>query len=94
MIARRLIPQLRSRRAPGLLRSLVLGMLCAAFVATPRASSQPAAAVAPTPHQDSPALRVTEVLSIGMTVGDLDRAVAFYSEALGFEKVAEREVAG
>ncbi len=37
---------------------------------------------------------VDEVLSIGMTVSDLDQAVDFYSRVLSFEKVSETEVAG
>jgi catechol 2,3-dioxygenase-like lactoylglutathione lyase family enzyme len=42
----------------------------------------------------APIIPVTAVDSIGITVNDLDRAVAFYSEVLTFEKVSEREVAG
>jgi catechol 2,3-dioxygenase-like lactoylglutathione lyase family enzyme len=37
---------------------------------------------------------VSAVDSIGMTVSDLDRSVAFYSQVLGFEKVSETEVDG
>ncbi|MFN7922381.1 MAG: VOC family protein [Bryobacteraceae bacterium] len=37
---------------------------------------------------------VSAVDSIGMTVSDLDRSVAFYSDVLGFRKVSETEVAG
>ena len=37
---------------------------------------------------------VTGVDSIGLTVSDLDRSVAFYSQVLSFEKVSETEVAG
>ncbi len=37
---------------------------------------------------------VRAVLSIGMTVADLDRSVAFFHDVLGFEKSSEREVAG
>jgi catechol 2,3-dioxygenase-like lactoylglutathione lyase family enzyme len=37
---------------------------------------------------------VTSIDSIGITVGDMDRAVGFYTEVLGFEKVDAREVAG
>lgn len=37
---------------------------------------------------------VTAVDSIGLTVSDLDRSVAFYSKVLTFEKVAEFEVDG
>jgi catechol 2,3-dioxygenase-like lactoylglutathione lyase family enzyme len=32
--------------------------------------------------------------AIGMTVSDLDRAVAFYADVLGFEKLAEHELTG
>lgn len=34
------------------------------------------------------------VSAVGMTVSDIDRAVAFYTQVLPFEKVAEVEVAG
>lgn len=37
---------------------------------------------------------VGAVDSIGITVNDMDRAVAFYSTVLGFQKVAQREVVG
>lgn len=37
---------------------------------------------------------VTAVDSVGIPVSDVDRAAAFYSEVLSFEKVADREVAG
>jgi catechol 2,3-dioxygenase-like lactoylglutathione lyase family enzyme len=37
---------------------------------------------------------VTAVGPIGMTVADMDRSVAFYSQVLGFETVSEAEVAG
>src|SRR5688572_21589849 len=37
---------------------------------------------------------VHAVDSIGVTVGDMDRAVDFYSRVLTFEKVSEAEVAG
>jgi catechol 2,3-dioxygenase-like lactoylglutathione lyase family enzyme len=37
---------------------------------------------------------VVSVDSIGITVNDMDRAVDFYTNVLGFRKVAEREVAG
>lgn len=37
---------------------------------------------------------VTSVDSVGFTVNDMDRAVDFYTNVLGFEKVAEREIAG
>ena len=37
---------------------------------------------------------VASVDSIGITVNDLDHAVAFYTDVLGFERVAESEVTG
>src|SRR5205809_248596 len=43
--------------------------------------------------QQAPAL-VEGVDAIGITVSDMDRAVAFYSNVLTFEKVSDTEVAG
>jgi catechol 2,3-dioxygenase-like lactoylglutathione lyase family enzyme len=40
----------------------------------------------------APLARAVEAL--GLTVGDLDRSVGFFTRVLDFEKVAEREVAG
>ena len=40
------------------------------------------------------ALQVTSVDTVGMTVSDIDRAIAFYTGVLPFEKLSEREVAG
>jgi catechol 2,3-dioxygenase-like lactoylglutathione lyase family enzyme len=37
---------------------------------------------------------VTAVASVGLTVADLDRAVAFYTGVLAFEKVADGEASG
>src|SRR2546421_13006111 len=37
---------------------------------------------------------VDRVEAVSMTVGDIDRAVDFYSKVLTFEKVSDREVAG
>lgn len=37
---------------------------------------------------------VTAVDTIGMTVGDMDRSVEFYSKVLSFEKVSDEEVSG
>ncbi|MGH7516782.1 MAG: VOC family protein [Gemmatimonadales bacterium] len=37
---------------------------------------------------------VSAVASVGLTVSNLDRSLAFYTGVLGFEKVAEREVSG
>lgn len=40
------------------------------------------------------ALMVSRVESIGISVNDLDRAVAFYTNVLGFERTGEREITG
>ncbi|MGH7628217.1 MAG: VOC family protein [Gemmatimonadales bacterium] len=37
---------------------------------------------------------VTAVASVGLTVSDMDRSLAFYTGVLGFERLAEREVSG
>ena len=51
----------------------------------------------PTPHpsaQGDTTPLVTRVESVGMTVADLERSVAFYTQVLGFERTAEVEAAG
>jgi catechol 2,3-dioxygenase-like lactoylglutathione lyase family enzyme len=40
------------------------------------------------------AARVSDVVSVGMTVADMDRAVAFYTEVLPFRKIYDRDAAG
>jgi catechol 2,3-dioxygenase-like lactoylglutathione lyase family enzyme len=50
-------------------------------------------AVPPASTQQAPAL-VEGVDAIGITVSDMDRAVAFYSKVLTFETVSDTEVAG
>ncbi|MCW5980399.1 MAG: VOC family protein [Bryobacteraceae bacterium] len=45
-------------------------------------------------HAELTAPLADAVVSVGMTVSDLDRAVDFYSSVLTFEKVAEAEFAG
>jgi len=44
-------------------------------------------------HAEAPPL-VTAVESVGMTVSDMDRAVAFYTDVLSFTKLSDVEVAG
>jgi catechol 2,3-dioxygenase-like lactoylglutathione lyase family enzyme len=60
--------------------ALILALL--ALLAVPQARTQQA-----------PAL-IEGVDAIGITVSDMDRAVAFYSNVLTFEKVSDTEVAG
>jgi catechol 2,3-dioxygenase-like lactoylglutathione lyase family enzyme len=43
---------------------------------------------------DAAAARVREVAAVGMTVSDMPRAVAFYSQVLSFEKTADTTVSG
>jgi catechol 2,3-dioxygenase-like lactoylglutathione lyase family enzyme len=51
-------------------------------------------ATLPAARTEDPPLPVSEVASVGFTVSSLDRAAAFYTNVLGFEKVSEVEVAG
>ncbi len=37
---------------------------------------------------------ITEVRSIGMTVGDMDRSIDFYTTVLAFTKIADRQITG
>jgi catechol 2,3-dioxygenase-like lactoylglutathione lyase family enzyme len=53
--------------------------LCLAFIASTSATAEP---------------RPVAVGSVGMTVSDIDRAVAFYTTVLTFEKIADIEVSG
>jgi catechol 2,3-dioxygenase-like lactoylglutathione lyase family enzyme len=41
-----------------------------------------------------PAQPATRVAVVGMTVSDMDRSVAFYTNVLGFERTSDTEVAG
>jgi catechol 2,3-dioxygenase-like lactoylglutathione lyase family enzyme len=47
-------------------------------------------------HAQSPARHplICAVGAVGMTVGDMERSVAFYAGVLGFEKVSDAEVRG
>jgi len=74
------------RAAPGTrLRASRLALALLALAAA--ALAQPARSAAAEPH-------VAAVESVGFTVSDLGRAVAFFTEVLGFEKAAETELAG
>jgi len=61
-------------------RSIFLVLLA---VAISLASQQP-------PGQEVQRPLVTSVAGVGMTVADMDRAVAFYSNVLSFKKISER----
>jgi catechol 2,3-dioxygenase-like lactoylglutathione lyase family enzyme len=58
-----------------------LGPAIAPLVATARAA-------------EAPALAVSAVGAVGLTVSDMDRAVSFYSRVLSFEKESDLELAG
>jgi catechol 2,3-dioxygenase-like lactoylglutathione lyase family enzyme len=60
-------------------------LLALALIALATASSRPIA---------SPVPLVQEVAVVGMTVADMDRSVAFFTNVLTFEKVSEAELAG
>ena len=66
------------------MRSLIVSVVLSLFI-------QHADARSPVEQAGS---RVTAVDSVSLTVGDMDRAVDFYTHVLTFEKVADREVAG
>lgn len=74
----------------------VLALLLAAATLAPPALAPPAAlaAAAPAARPAAPSAAVLAVGPIGITVADMDRAVAFYSQVLGFEKLSDVEVAG
>src|SRR3954467_5319818 len=69
------------RRTPavGAFVLAVVLLLASAFARVPSASS---------------GVQVTAVDTVGMTVADMDRAVAFYTSVLTFEKVSDVEVSG
>lgn len=50
--------------------------------------------MAGTPAASQSAALVTAIESVGMTVGDMDRAVEFYASVLTFEKISDVEVWG
>jgi catechol 2,3-dioxygenase-like lactoylglutathione lyase family enzyme len=52
------------------------------------------AAGQPAERRFAPAAAVDAVESVGMTVHDMDRSVAFYTEVLAFTKISDQEVTG
>ena len=76
-----------TRRFVGV-RLLGATLIVAALMVTSGATARGA------PAPDAAPLPVTSVDSIGMTVADMDRAVAFYTTVLPFTKVSDIEVSG
>src|SRR6516165_2609119 len=60
----------------------------------PALSGCDAAPTKPAKDQPSATVDVKAVVSVCMTVADMDRSVDFYSKVLSFEKVSDVEVAG
>ena len=91
------MPRARLAMVPHVLSLLALWIvaLVASDAAVPLAAAARTQAAeidaAPRPHA-SPL--VSAVGCVGLTVSDLDRSIAFYTEVLTFERVLEREVAG
>jgi catechol 2,3-dioxygenase-like lactoylglutathione lyase family enzyme len=69
-----------------------LVLLFATVAATTGESAQPSTGPGGKTAVSAPLVGAVD--SIGITVGDMDRAVAFYSGVLTFEKVSDTEVAG
>jgi catechol 2,3-dioxygenase-like lactoylglutathione lyase family enzyme len=84
----------RSRRGRIIGLSLAFGFVGAAVAGVAFAQAPASvAAAAPTSSRDPrPIARAVD--AIGFTVSDMDRAIAFYSTVLTFEKVSDTEVAG
>ena len=77
------------------IRYLWLGVVC--FVIT--IAQIPAVTIAQSPNtfiaQDAESKPlVTEVVTVGMTVGDMEQAIAFYTQVLPFKVINEVEVSG
>jgi len=79
-----------------LARRLRRAALLVALLAAPLVGQAQPAAVAgrAAPAADPRAAVVQAVAAVGMTVSDMDRAVAFYTGVLTFAKVSDVEVAG
>jgi catechol 2,3-dioxygenase-like lactoylglutathione lyase family enzyme len=85
------------RRAPSFLRipsflltsTLLLTSNFSLLTSAARAAAAPAAAA-----RAAGAVRVSAVDTVGFTVADMDRAVAFYTSVLTFEKVSDSEASG
>jgi catechol 2,3-dioxygenase-like lactoylglutathione lyase family enzyme len=71
---------------------LILAIAAPALLRAERGEAR-AAAAAPTPVIAAAPL-ARAVVAVGLTVGDLDRSVDFFTRVLDFDKVAESEIAG
>jgi len=65
-------------------------LAAAAVVVSTAAAPEKSATGGRTP----PTVQVQAVAAVGMTVSDVDRSTAFFTNVLGFEKVSEQELSG
>jgi catechol 2,3-dioxygenase-like lactoylglutathione lyase family enzyme len=72
----------------------VVVVLAALVTATPRVVAVAIGGSVAADRADSPVAHASEVISVGMTVANMDRAVDFYTAVLSFKKVYEREASG
>jgi catechol 2,3-dioxygenase-like lactoylglutathione lyase family enzyme len=77
-----------------LYRALLLAPLVLACAAASREPAATARQAGEAPAASRLPATVREVGAVGMTVGDMDRAVAFYTSLLSFERVADTTVSG
>ncbi len=82
----------RIARRPGLISGIAFSALMAMLIglATVPGSAQ----TPPTSHAMPAVVSVRDVASVGLTVADMDRSIAFFQDVLTFEKVSDTEVAG
>ncbi|MFO0848241.1 MAG: VOC family protein [Gemmataceae bacterium] len=78
------------RALPFFLPLLAVGLLVVGLPATPT----PPTAARPDPSAPPVKPPVAEVVSVGVTVRDMDTSVAFFRDVLTFETVSDDEVAG
>lgn len=81
----------------GALAALLALLLALVALPSPQAHGRQAPGLAErsrTPTATCCAAAAQSVVTVGMTVSDMERAVEFYATVLGFEKVSDLEIAG
>src|SRR5215207_1333716 len=84
----------RSRRGRAVGLALAFGFVGIALASAVLAQAPAALGVRATRNAHDPRPLAQSVEAVGFTVSDMDRAIAFYSEVLTFEKVSDVEIAG
>ncbi len=90
-------PKLIKRLQRSLLSALVFAaivIISAPAAVLPVARSQASSSTASVAQKQPTQNRTLAIESVGMTVSDMDQAVAFYSQVLAFQKVSDVEVLG